>query len=45
MVFSKNNDENNKFIDHLKEVLSIENAAIDRLDRRILKTPIFNCLS
>ena len=45
MVFSKNNYENNKFIYNLKEVLSIENAVIDRLDRRILKTPIFNCLS
>ena len=40
MVSSKNNDENNKFIDHLNELLSIENAAIDRLDRRIPETPI-----
>ena len=40
MVSSKNNDENNKFIDHLNEVLSIENAVIERLERRILETPI-----
>jgi hypothetical protein len=40
MVSSKNNDENNKFIDHLNEVLSIENAAIERLERRILETHI-----
>ncbi len=40
MVSSKNNDENNKFIDHLNEVLSAENAAIERLERRILETLI-----
>ena len=40
MVSSKNNDENNKFIDHLNEVLSVENAAIERLERRIQETPI-----
>jgi ferritin-like metal-binding protein YciE len=40
MDSSKNNDENNKFIDHLNELLSIENAAIERLERRILETPI-----
>jgi ferritin-like metal-binding protein YciE len=40
MVSSKNNDENNKFIDHLNELLSAENAAIERLERRILETPI-----
>lgn len=40
MVSSKNNDENNKFIDHLNEVLSIENAAIERLERRIQDTAI-----
>jgi ferritin-like metal-binding protein YciE len=40
MVSSKNNDENNKFIDHLNEILSAENAAIERLERRILETPI-----
>ena len=40
MVSSKNNDENDKSIDHLNEVLSIENAAIERLERRILETPI-----
>jgi ferritin-like metal-binding protein YciE len=40
MISSKNNDENNKFIDHLNEVLSVENAAIERLERRIQETPI-----
>jgi ferritin-like metal-binding protein YciE len=40
MVSSKNNDENNKFIDHLNEILSAENAAIERLERRILETSI-----
>lgn len=40
MVSSKNNDENNKFIDHLNEVVSIENAAIERLERRIQDTAI-----
>jgi ferritin-like metal-binding protein YciE len=40
MVSSHNNDENNKSIDYLNEVLSIENAAIERLERRILETPI-----
>jgi hypothetical protein len=40
MDSSKNNDENNKFIDHLNEILSIENAAIERLERQILETPI-----
>ena len=40
MVSSKNNDENNKFIDHLNEILSIENTAIERLERRIQETPI-----
>jgi ferritin-like metal-binding protein YciE len=40
MVRSSDNDENNKFIDHLNEVLSIENAAIERLERRIQETPI-----
>ena len=39
MVSSHNNDENNKSIDHLNEILSIENAAIGRLERRILETP------
>ena len=37
---STNNDENNKFIDQLNELLSIENALIKRLERRILETPI-----
>ena len=40
MDSSKNNDENNTFIDHLNEILSIENAAIERLERQILETPI-----
>ena len=40
MDSSKNNDENNKFIDHLNEILSIENAVIEQLERRILETPI-----
>jgi hypothetical protein len=40
MVSSNNNDENNKFIEHLNEVLSAENAAIERLERRIQETPI-----
>ena len=40
MVSSKNNDEKNKSIDYLNEVLSIENAVIERLERRILETPI-----
>ena len=40
MNSSKNNDENNKFIDNLNEILSIENAAVERLERRILETPI-----
>ena len=38
MFSSHNNDENIKSIDQLKEVLSIENAAIERLERRILET-------
>ena len=42
MDSSKNKDENNKFIDHLNEILSIENAVIERLERRILETPIKN---
>jgi ferritin-like metal-binding protein YciE len=40
MDSSKNKDEKNKFIDHLNEILSIENAVIERLERRILETPI-----
>lgn len=40
MVRSNDNDENNKFIDHLNEVVSIENAAIERLERRIQETSI-----
>ena len=40
MVSSKDTDENDKFIDHLNEILSAENAAIERLERRILETSI-----
>ena len=40
MVSSHNNDENSKSIDHLNELLSIENAVIERLERRILETLI-----
>jgi ferritin-like metal-binding protein YciE len=40
MVRSNDNGENNKFIDHLNEVVSIENAAIERLERRIQETAI-----
>ena len=40
MVRSNDNEENNKFIDHLNEVVSIENAAIERLERRIQETAI-----
>jgi ferritin-like metal-binding protein YciE len=40
MVRFNDNDENNKFIDHLNEVLSIENVAIERLERRIQETAI-----
>ena len=40
MNSSKNKDEKNKFIDNLNEILSIENAVIERLERRILETPI-----
>ena len=40
MVRSNDIDENNKFIDHLNEVVSIENAAIERLERRIQETAI-----
>jgi len=40
MTSSKTNDENKKFVDHLNEVLSVENAAIDRLQKRIQETPI-----
>ena len=40
MVSSHNNDENNKSVDHLNEILSIENAALVRLERRIVETHI-----
>jgi len=40
MDSTNDRDENNKFIDHLNEVLSAENAAIERLEKRIQATPI-----
>jgi len=40
MDISNDKDDNNKFIDHLNEIVSIENTAIERLERRILETPI-----
>jgi len=40
MDSTNDSDENNKFIDHLNEVLSAENAAIERLEKRIQATPI-----
>ncbi|HKO40142.1 MAG TPA: DUF892 family protein [Nitrososphaeraceae archaeon] len=40
MDSSNDSDENNKFIDHLNKVLSAENAAIERLEKRIQETPM-----
>jgi ferritin-like metal-binding protein YciE len=40
MDSTNDSNENNKFIDHLNEVLSAENAAIERLEKRIQATPI-----
>ncbi len=40
MVSSKDTDKNDKFIVHLNEILSAENAAIERLERRIQETTI-----
>jgi len=40
MDSTNDSDENNKFIDHLNEVLSAENAGIERLEKRIQATPI-----
>ena|ERR671912_1034076 len=39
-MFNSNNSKNNKFIDCLNEILSAENAGIERLHRRIQQTPI-----
>ena len=39
-MFNSNNSRNNKFIDCLNEILSAENAGIERLHRRIEETPI-----
>jgi len=40
MHSTNDSEENNKFIDHLNEVLAAENAAIERLEKRIQATPI-----
>jgi ferritin-like metal-binding protein YciE len=39
-MFNSKNSKNNKFIDCLNEILSAENAGIERLHRRIQETPI-----
>lgn len=39
-MFNSNNSKNNKFIDCLNEILSAENAGIERLHRRIQQTSI-----
>ncbi len=39
-MFNSKNSKNNKFIDCLNEILSAENAGIERLHRRIKETPI-----
>ena len=39
-MFNSNNSKNNKFIDCLNEILSAENAGIERLHRRIQETHI-----
>jgi ferritin-like metal-binding protein YciE len=43
-MFFHRNDNTNKtnFIDYLNEILSLENAALERLDRRIQETPVKN---
>src|SRR5919108_2875959 len=43
-MFSHRNDNTNKtnFIEYLNEVLSLEDAVSERLDRRIQETPIKN---
>jgi hypothetical protein len=41
MFYRKNNNTNKtNFIDYLNEILSLENAALERLDRRIQETPV-----
>ena len=39
-MFNFKNTKNNKFIDYLNEILSAENAAVERLFTRIQETPI-----
>ncbi len=39
-MFNFKNTKNNKFIDCLNEILSAENAAVERLFTRIQETPI-----
>lgn len=43
-MFSHRNDNTNKtnFIEYLNEVLSLEDAVLERLDRRIQETPVKN---
>jgi ferritin-like metal-binding protein YciE len=43
-MFFHRNDNTNKtnFIDYLNEILSLENAALERLDRRIQESPVKN---
>ena len=41
-MFNLKNTKNNKFIDYLNEILSAENAAIERLFTRIQETPIID---
>jgi len=42
MFYRKNNTNKTNFIDYLNEILSLENAALERLDRRIQETPVKN---
>ena len=39
-MFNFKNSKTNKFIDYLNEILSVENAAVERLYTRIHETPI-----
>jgi len=41
-MFNFKNSKNNKFINYLNEILSAENAAIERLFIRIQETPIID---
>ena len=43
-MFSRKNNNTNKtnFVEYLNEVLSLENAALERLDRRIQEIPVKN---